>query len=93
MAASQGMDVLPGKHSNTVNTKKVWLPDRQTDPRRSDPYVPLSFAGNTQNQDVCNYIVPTKKTLYHKWEYNQLSIHEKFRSCNYKKNIFEHNYS
>ena len=29
------------------NHKKVWLPDRQTDARQSDPYVLLCFAGNT----------------------------------------------
>ena len=40
-----------------VTTKKVWLPDRQThgqtdgqeDPRQSDPYVPLCFAGDTKS--------------------------------------------
>ena len=31
-----------------VTTKKVWQTDRQTDYGRSDPYVPLCFAGDTK---------------------------------------------
>ena len=30
-----------------VTTKKVWLPDRQTDAAQSDPYVPLCITGDT----------------------------------------------
>ena len=51
MAAFRGVHVSPAKHSY------AWLPrkcdyrtkhrDRQTDTGQSDPYVPLSFAGDT----------------------------------------------
>ena len=41
-------------YQESVTTKKVWLPNRQTDGQtdagQSDPYVPLCFAGDTKMQ-------------------------------------------
>ena len=52
VAAFRGMHVLPAKHSyRCVTTKKVSLPDRQTDAGQNDPYVPLCITGDTKMSD------------------------------------------
>ena len=57
MVAFQVMHVLPAKHNDTrlpkSATTKVWLPkcDYRTDAWQSDPYVPLSFPGDTTMND------------------------------------------
>ena len=61
---------------NTLTTKKVWLPDRQTEAGQSNPYRLLCFVGDTKmtqdDLDLWARILPlTMNNLHLKFESNQ----------------------
>ena len=64
---------------NSLTTKKVWLPDRQTEAGQSNPYRPLCFVGDTKmtqdDLDLWAMILPlTMNNLHLKFESNQTNI-------------------
>ena len=58
MATFQQMHVSIAKNRDNVTTKKVWLPDKQTDTRTLDKVIP-----------ICNYASQAKQKVT-KWETN-----------------------
>ena len=64
---------------NSFTTKKVWLPDRQTEAGQINPYRPLCFVGDTKmTQDDLDLwariLTLTMNNLHLKFESNQTNI-------------------